>query len=215
MFNDLETQSAVLGETDEAVRKEQRIKADRKAANYRSSPLQSFKLSLEGFIKNQISTQKGVSWSKINKTYAHSKLMKPGRTRLTQGKVPLINVYFDQSGSWGPDDIKIGEQAIATLNKYVRQGEIKIDVYYFDTVVSGNRADMVHGGTDLAPVISHINSTKPDNVIIMTDRDGDWTTYPGSATVPGAVWFLWRNAVSEKLKQHLKGKQLTRSFELK
>lgn len=215
MFNDLQTQSEILDETEEVVRKEQRIKADRKAAQYRSSPLQSFKLSLEGFIKNQISVQKGLSWSKINKTYANSKVMKPGRTRMTQGKIPVINVYFDQSGSWGPNDIKIGEQAIATLNKYVRQGEIQINVFYFDTEVSGNREDMWHGGTNLDPVIKHVNSTKPDNVIIMTDGDGDWTTYSSSATVPGAVWFLWRNSVSEKLKQHLKGKQLTKSFELK
>lgn len=214
MLNDLKTQEKILDETGEAVRAEQRKKAERNLQQYNASPLNSFKMSLQGFIKNQISQVKGTSWSKINKTYAHSGIMKPGRTRYSSGKVPLINVYFDQSGSWGPNDIKVGEQAIATLNKYVKQGDIQIKLYYFDTEVSGNRADMVHGGTNLDPVITHINSTKPDNVIIMTDSDGDWTTYSGSATVPGAVWFLWRNSVSEELKKHLSGKELTKSFRL-
>lgn len=214
MLNDLKTQEKILDETGEAVRAEQRKKAERNLQQYNASPLNSFKMSLQGFIKNQISQVKGTSWSKINKTYAHSGIMKPGRTRYSSGKVPLINVYFDQSGSWGPEDIKVGEQAIATLNKYVKQGDIQIKLYYFDTQVSGNRADMTSGGTDLAPVITHINSTKPDNVIIMTDSDGDWTQYPGSATVPGAVWFLWRNSVSNELKKHLSGKELTKSFML-
>ena len=130
-FEDSEFADMVSDETEETIRREQRKKADKKAAQYKASPLQSFKLSLEGFIKNQISTQRGSSWSKINKTYAHSGIMKPGRTRHTQGKIPVINVYFDQSSSWGPGDIKIGEQAIATLNKYVKQGEIEIKVFYF------------------------------------------------------------------------------------
>ena len=73
---------------------------------------------------------------------------------------------------------------------------------------------MIHGGTDLDPVITHINVTKPDNVIVMTDSDGDWTTYSSSAVVPGAVWFLWRNSVSNELKKHLSGKQLTQSFKI-
>lgn len=214
MLNDLKTQEKILDETGEAVRAEQRKKAERNLQQYNASPLNSFKMSLQGFIKNQISQVKGTSWSKINKTYAHSGIMKPGRTRYSSGKVPLINVYFDQSSSWEPSDIKIGEQAIATLNKYVKQGDIQIKLYYFDTIVSGNRSDMVNGGTDLAPVITHINSTKPDNVIIMTDSDGDWTHYSGSATVPGAVWFLWRNSVSNELKKHLSGKELTKSFML-
>lgn len=214
MLNDLKTQEKILDETNEVVRAEQRKKAEKNLQQYNASPLNSFKMSLQGFIKNQVSQVKGTSWSKINKTYAHSSIMKPGRTRYSSGKVPLINVYFDQSGSWGPNDIKIGEQAIATLNKYVKQGDIQIKLYYFDTVVSGNRSDMVHGGTNLAPVISHINSTKPDNVIIMTDSDGNWTKYTEDAKVPGAVWFLWRNSVSEELQKHLSGKELTKSFRL-
>lgn len=205
----------ISSESDDAVRREQRKKAERNTAQYNASPLQSFKLSLEGFIKNQIAMVKGTSWSKINKTYAHSNIMKPGRTRMTQGKIPLINVYFDQSGSWGPDDIKIGEQAISTLNKYVRQGDIQIKLFYFANDVTGTRGDRSIGsGTNLDPVIKHINATKPDNVIIMTDSDGDWTTYSSSAKVPGAVWFLWRNAYSRELQKHLSGKEMTKSFML-
>jgi hypothetical protein len=215
MFDDLQTASQILDETEEAVRKEQRIKSEKNIARYKASPLQNFKMSLQGFIKNQISTMKGTSWSKINKTYAHSGVLKPGRTRYTSGKIPLINVYFDQSGSWGANDIAVGEQAIATLNKYVKQGDIDIKLYYFSNNVHGDAAAARNeGGTDLDPVIKHINATKPDNVIIMTDSDGDWTTYSGSATVPGAVWFLWRNSVSKALQDHLQGKQLTKSFKL-
>lgn len=214
MLNNLENKEKILDETQETIRAEQRKKAERNLAQYKASPLNAFKLSLQGFIKNQVSQVRGSSWSKINKTYAHSGIMKPGKTRHTSGKIPLINVYFDQSGSWGPEDITVGEQAIATLNKYVKQGDIQIKLYYFDTKVSGNRADMVNVGTDLDPVITHINATKPDNVIVMTDSDGDYTKYSSSATVPGAVWFLWRNGVSNELKGHLSGKQLTQSFKI-
>ena len=215
-FADTELGDAITGESEEAIRKEQRIKADKKLSKFKSSPLQNFKLSLEGFIKDQISTVKGSSWSRINKTYAHSGILKPGKTRQTQGKIPLINVYFDQSGSWGPADIQVGEQAIATLGKYVKQGDIDVNLYYFSNNVHGNAADArSEGGTDLQPVLSHIQQTKPDNVIIMTDSDGEWTRYESNVVVPGAVWFLWRGGSSQKLKQHLKGKQLTKSFELK
>lgn len=215
-FQDQDLSDAATGESQEAIRKEQRIKADRSAARFKASPLQNFKLSLEGFIKNQISTVRDTSWSRINKTYAHSGLLKPGVTRKAQGKIPLINVYFDQSGSWGEGDIQVGEQAIATLGKYVKQGDIDINLYYFSNNVHGNAAAARReGGTYLQPVLDHIQQTKPDNVIIMTDSDGDWTTYESNVVVPGAVWFLWRGGVSKKLKEHLRGKQLTKSFELK
>ena len=172
----------------------------------------------------------------MNKKYAGTGVIKPGVKKHGNGKVPVINVYFDKSGSWDASKTKIGEQALGTLNNYVRQGKIKVNVYYFNNdVFTGTRAfnndsgkwewfdrhDTVDGqgwgGTEPGPVIKHIQTSKPDNVIVMTDDDFDWTSdgeWNGSAEVPGAVWMLFRGGKSSKLPQHLKGKKQTKQFEL-
>lgn len=69
------------------------------ADSYKNSPLSRFKLSLNTFIKDQIIDIRGNSWSKINKKYYNTGIIKPGISRRANTLVPLINVYFDRSGS--------------------------------------------------------------------------------------------------------------------
>ena len=211
ILNDKSTAKKVTGEAEDIVNKERLAKAARDLNRYNNSPLKKFKESLQGFIKKEIGEEKNKSWSKINKKYAGTGTIKAGVSKHASGKIPLINVYFDRSGSWDSDKTKVGEQAIATLNNYVRQHKLKIDLYYFNTEIHSEDPGG-RGGTRGTPILNHIRETKPDNVIVMTDDDiRDCTEV---VTVPGGVWLLFKGGVSENLKEHLKGKKLTKSFNL-
>ena len=165
------------------------------------------------FIKNEVATGRGKSWSRINKKYSGTGLIKAGTSRLASDKVPLINVYFDRSGSWNAQKSAKGAQAIATLNKYVTRGQIKINLYYFsNNVHSIEQQALNEGGTNGQPILDHIEATKPDNVIILTDSDiDDCRSY---VTVPGGVWMLFYEGRSQNLMDHLKGRKLTKYFDI-
>lgn len=211
LLNDKDIADKISHEAEDKVTKERLAKASKELNKYKNSPLNKFKESLQSFIKKEIGEVKSSSWSKINKKYAGTGTIKAGTSKHASGKIPLINVYFDRSGSWDSSKTKVGEQAIATLNNYVRQHKLKIDLYYFNTEIHSVDPGGT-GGTLGAPILEHIKKTKPDNVIVMTDDDiMDCTE---TVTVPGAVWLLFKGGVSSNLQEHLKGKKLTRSFEL-
>lgn len=213
-----ELRDKITHELQEPVNKAKRDKARKEAEEARRAEqassmgtLADFKLTLEKFIKNELADERQTTYSKLNKKYARSGLIKPGVTRHGQGKIPSMNVYFDQSGSWGPSDIQAGEQAVATLRKYEKEQKIKIFVYYFATNISTTPSG-IGGGTDCVNVVEHIAQTRPDNVIIMSDDDGQGQKYPGTARVPGAVWFLWRNSSSPDFRRHVVGRKENKQF---
>lgn len=213
-FSDIQGNDTFRDETIDPVNKESELKAAREASKYTGSSLARFKDSLNKFIRDATEIGKERSWKRLNKNAVSTGLLKKGLTRLGQTEVPLINVYFDQSGSWGPEKIKVGEQAIATLNKYIQRHEIIVKLYYFSNNVHTTPAGQgwSEGGTEGEPILRHIVQTKPNNVIIMTDSDIDDCV--SDITVDGAVWFLFKGGKSENLMQHLHGKQLTKSFEI-
>lgn len=119
-------------------------------------------------------------------------------------EVPSVNVYFDQSGSWGREDIEAVNKPMSTLYKYNKEGKLNLNIYYFANSV-GTTPNQ-GGGTNCQAVIDHINKTKPDNVIIVTDSDGEYRDYNSSASVPGCVWFLWRRGDnSPKFRNAVRG----------
>jgi len=189
-------------------------KADRKAERYRNSGMARFKDSFEGFIKQQIMPMRKDSWSKLNKKYSHTNLLKPGRQRSLEGKAIVVNVYFDQSGSWSADDIKVGESAVGVINNYVHRGEVVMNLYYFSNKVCNSPDDPnLHGGTSGQPILDHIKRTNPDNVVILTDSD--ISDCREVVEVPGGVWLLWLDGKkSENLANHIKGKQVTKEFSI-
>ena len=69
------------------------------------------------------------------------------------------------------------------------------------------------GGTAGQPILNHIQLTKPQNVLIMTDSD-IWDC-SSTVVVPGAVWLLFKGAISKNLQEHIKGKKLTKTFFIK
>lgn len=208
MADEIQNETAYAKEQDVAQRN---IRAQEKRKN---DPLRRFKLSLNDFVKNSVAETRDTTWSKFNKKYSGSGsgIMRPGTSKHKSGKVPLINVYFDRSGSWGPEKTAVADATIASLDGYVKKKLLNIKKYYFaDEVLD---YDFSGGGTDGEPVMQHILQTKPDNVIIMTDDDFDWRQSLTHVTVPGGVWMLFKDGVSQKLLKALHGKKLTKMFEL-
>lgn len=213
ILNDLEKGESAKSEAQAKVLEERAAKAAKDADRYRNSPIVRFTESLNRFIRNAVARGKHENWARINKKYVYSGLMKPGQSYNGKNKVPLINVYFDRSGSWNESKTAIGRQAIATLNRYVTRGELKIDLYYFSVHVHSDEGSAIaEGGTNGQPILDHIEQTRPDNVIIMTDSD--ITDCRSDVTIPGMVWFLFVGGRSQNLMEHLKGARGTEAFDL-
>lgn len=210
LLSDLVTQEKALDESRVAVSRDRVARAAKDASRYRSSPLTKFTESLNKFIRDSIARGRNDSWAHINKKYVNSGLLKPGQSYSSRGNIPLINVYFDRSGSWDKSKTAKGQEAIATLNRYVTRGEIKLKLYYFAEKVMD--VDINGGRTNGQPILDHIQQTKPNNVIILTDSDIRDCRDP--VQVPGAVWFLFYQGRSQNLVDHLSGRQLTREFEV-
>lgn len=210
LLSDLVTQEKALDESRVAVSRDRVARAAKDASRYRSSPLTKFTESLNKFIRDSTARGRNDSWAHINKKYVNSGLLKPGQSYSSRGNIPLINVYFDRSGSWDKSKTAKGQEAIATLNRYVTRGEIKLKLYYFAEEVMD--VDINGGYTKGQPILDHIQQTKPNNVIILTDSD--IRDCKDHVQVPGAVWRLWYGGISNNLQNHLTGRQLTRDFEI-
>jgi hypothetical protein len=163
------------------------------------------------------------TWSAINRRHSGSGVLQPGKRiqELPNKKIPVIDFYFDCSGSWDNKDIAIGQKAVSKLADMEADGQIKINVYYFaNNVYSDAPSARAEGGTQAwNEIIKNIISTQATNVIIMTDADmDDWWSGPEalSYTVPGYVWYLWRNGVNApRLPRDLKGRGGTQQFSFK
>lgn len=195
ILNNPKIRDLVKGESTAKIVKSQGDIRNKKELNkYNRDPITQFELSLASFIKKIISERRDSTWKKINTVYARSSIVRPARARVETKKIPLVNVYFDRSGSFYgyPEKTRAAEEIISLLNKYVKQGKLKVDLYYGAVHVHKNKEDAERegGGMESGPVIKHIKETKPDNVIVLTDSDSAVDDGVG-VTVPGAVWILF------------------------
>ena len=219
-LSDINTRKNIIGETERAVFTSRQLQYDRKQRreyNSERSDLLRFKESIDNFIKDATSSKREPSWKRPNKRYpAGSNIFLKGKARVENKNIPLLAVYYDQSGSWGADDIEIGNKAIAGLNKYVKQNKLQIKIFYFGDDVSGNAADVSGRGTSATQkILDHIERIHANNVVIMTDSDMDHQgEFTRKVTVDGGVWFLFRNGRSKKLMEYLRGRKLTQAFDI-
>ena len=210
-FVDRSLSDSAQEESSSVIRKERAAKAARDTQRYRTSPIRRFTDNLNQFIKNEVGRERTKTWKKTDPRYGTGPIIRKGTMVTSNGKIPSINVYFDRSASWNAAKTKVGQDAIGTLNNYVRQGKIKINLYYFNTSVHSTDPGG-SGGTKGTPIMEHIKQTKPDNVIIMTDSDiNDITEH---VSVPGAVWLLFKGGQSRNLIDHIKGKKQTNIYNL-
>jgi hypothetical protein len=184
----------------------------------------SFSADLFKAISTQVrqAKHKSDTYRRPNASYAGTDYLLPGKDYLDKKQVPVIGVYFDQSGSWGPDEIKKGIEAIACLHQFQKQKKLKIKLFFFANHLHDNPEDCKsEGGTRGFPeVLAHINNpaNKIQNAIILTDSDvqgqTDWSKQP-TVAIPGCVWYLWKyGSRSKSAVQHLKGARGTFQYEL-
>lgn len=212
IFSDIKAKDEIVDETTRKKAQQRRAKAAAKAEKYKNSGLRQFTLNLNKYIKDAVDGGEDYSYARIHPSYAKHGFIVPTLNEL-EGPVPLINVYHDVSGSFTNEaKTEAAMQAIATLNKYVKQGEIKIKIYYFSDYVSTSRNEVLDGGTNGRPILDHIKETNPNNVIVITD--GDISDCRETVTVPGAVWMLFYGKRSENLINHLKGRKETRYYDI-
>ena len=178
-------------------------------------PLDDFAFDIYAAVKDQVEMieQEYQSYDEINPDYVGlPAIMKADVVReLPNEAIPIINVYFDCSGSWDDSDIKLGERALASLKTFEDQGEIKLNILYFSEHVHRTKADARSEGSTSAwkEILDNIEATKANNVVIMTDSDMSWQAVNNRGiTVPGYVWWLWKNGDSaENCVKKLVGEQ--------
>ena len=180
--------------------------------------IQAFEKDLRDFMNNAVKEVEVSTWSRQNRRYVNSPFVMQGTRLEDNPEIPSIGVYFDQSGSWGADDVEKGKNAIACLYELQKKKKIDFELKYFGNRVSTNPKE-VGGGTGAGKLlIEDIKNMKYDNVVVMTDADFDsWSEIlqAPNITVKGAVWFLWRNGeVSHRLQEHLRGKKRNRNYNI-
>lgn len=210
-FDKLRSEDTLEQEASAAIRKERQAKEIRKIQTKQSSGLNKFKLNLNKFIDDEISSEEEFSYRTENPWYADTEFVMKGKQETDNVNIPSINVYWDVSGSFSnPAKTAGAESAINSLQKYVRRGQIVMHTYYFANRVSDSRSG-AGGGTDGIPVAEHIASTRPTNVIIITDSD--ISQFP-KTVVPGAAWMLFYDSRSTVLENNLRGRKSTKVYDI-
>ena len=216
-FSDAANKAAITAEIDDHINQEKIDKQTQEMLNYINNDMTRFKNSLAAFVKKATAEQKDRTWRRQSRRYtgAPDEILTKGYQWRKSKRIPIINVYFDQSGSWTESDIQEGIKALGVLNNYKDKGEIKLNVKFFSNNVHNNASDArAEGGTSVNSVFNDIENTHPDNVIIMTDSDGDSERLP-DVTVPGAVWLLFRNSRSRNVIDHIHGLAQTQVYDIR
>ena len=220
------TQAELSAEDAEAIRAEhQAVKArEAEVDKYRPKSRKSF----QGFQAFMASLQRGIAlqvshteerddtWSAISRRNSGAGVLRQGQriNELPNKKIPIIDFYFDQSGSWDESDLEVGNQAVEALAQMEADGKIKVNIYYFSNHVFEKAQDARDEGGTAAwnDIVKNIVATGATNVVIMTDDDMEnWWT-PGDKpalkhTVSGFVWYLWRNGENApRLPRDLQGR---------
>lgn len=116
------------------------------------------------------------TYRKPNAKFAGSNLMVPVSVQDERFEKPIINVYFDKSGSIPEAALQVAVAALKELEIYKRRKMCDFHIYYFADNVASDPAD-TYGGTGAFPeILAHIKQTKANNVIIITDDDFDLQT---------------------------------------
>lgn len=177
--------------------------------------LDSFKINFYNSIQTEVQQvlQNYQSYDEINPEYeSEDIIVKADLQRLIPEEVlPVIDVYFDCSGSWGNSDIAIGKRAVATVKEFEDAGQIKLNIFYFADHVHTDMSAARHESSTGAwlEILQNIKATKATNVVVMTDHDMERDAARGPVCkVEGCVWWLWKNGENSQMcATHLIGKQ--------
>jgi len=170
-----------------------------------------FETDLVKAIKDQIKMAKNAedTFQKPNATYAGTKYVMPGQKILEKRLKPVINVYFDVSGSISDSALDRAVRALSQLDLLVKKKLVDFKIYYFADNVTPNREE-AYGATRAFPVIlQHLKSTRANNAIIITDSDfdrqTDWTEC-SLVTLKGCIWWMWHGrSIATEARKYIKG----------
>lgn len=179
-----------------------------------------FALDLYWAIKSQIAEARTPedSYNRLDPTYANSDLLMPGQVYLDKNEIPLINVYFDRSGSLTSEDIERGKDAVSILDGLQRKKKLKYKLYWFASHVSDDPQKVGIETKAFPELLQHVKDTKANNVIIFTDKDfdkqsGDLDRLP-YVKVKGCVWWMWANRKRAlKAFHHLQGQKPNTTYQ--
>ena len=185
----------------------QRVKArDAAKARYNNyGSLRDFEMIFYSAINNQVEDIRieYQSYDEINAEYeSEDVIMKADLVKeLPNEAKPIIEVFFDQSGSWDKRDIHVGRKAIKSIKTFEDMGEIVLMLRFFDDIVTADEDDprLGQGGTNAWPeILQEIKASNAKNVVIMTDHDMNWDAvrYGQTCRVEGCVWWIWKNGVA-------------------
>lgn len=224
-MSDAVTAAELSAEDAEQIRKDKQavVANQREVDKYAGRPRNSFK-GFEDFITSlkramalqiNVETAKAGSWAAINRRHDGTSVVMPGikNKALPNGKIPVIDFYFDCSASWDDRDLLKGEEALSQIAQLERDGFIKTNIFYFaeDVYNDPETPRRRDGGTGAwNRIIENIITTKATNVVIMTDEDMQYQCNnppPKGYKVAGFVWYLWRDgANAPRLPQLLQGR---------
>ena len=170
-----------------------------------------FENDLVKAIKDQLKMAKNAedTFQKPNATYAGTKYVMPGQKILEKRLKPVINIYFDVSGSISDSALNRAVKALSQLDLLVKKKLVDFKIYYFADNVTPNR-DEAYGATRAFPVIlQHLKSTRANNAIIITDSDfdrqTDWTEC-SLVTLKGCIWWMWHGrSIAVEARKYIKG----------
>lgn len=162
--------------------------------------LESFKINFYNAIRTQVefTLQDYQTYNEINPEYEGEDIILKADVQklLPEEAIPVVDVYFDCSGSWSDHDIALGKRAIASIKEFEDAGEIKLNIFYFaNRVYSTPGPARDEGGTAAwNDILNNISKTNATNVVIMTDSDmNGQAKRSGTVKVDGCVWWLWKD----------------------
>lgn len=135
------------------------------------------------------------TWSKLPRRAQQGVLKRGEMSQEYNKEVPTIDFFLDASGSWTSDEQRYADAAIAAIKQFEAQGKLHINLYYFGDNVSKDRSIIWSGGTSAwAHILDTIDEDGSQNVVIITDSDMERQgTHSRKVTIPGYVWYLWRD----------------------
>ena len=162
--------------------------------------LESFKINFYNAIRTQVdfTLQDYQTYNEINPEYEGEDIILKADVQklLPEEAIPVVDVYFDCSGSWSDRDIALGKRAIASIKEFEDAGEIKLNIFYFANHVYSTPGPARDEGGTMAwyDILNNISKTNATNVVIMTDSDmNGQAKHNGTVKVDGCVWWLWKN----------------------
>lgn len=181
------------------------------AAGKKLNNFSNFEEDMQEAIFSQLgeSANEYATFNKINGRYADTQFIMPTYENDVQLEHPIINVYFDLSGSISANVIQQAKNDLSFLTELQNDDKLDYETYWFASKVSKDPNDVGSGTRAFPKILDHVRQTGADNVIIFTDDDFDrqsgYIPDLPYVKVDGCVWWMWasKGKMAKKAWPHL------------